>query len=600
MKFSFFVVIFLFSLQCFTVNAQSHAMIDAETQAYINQYITYTNMNIHALRLYQRKFEQFNTTLNQYYGEAPFERDTRVAYEAKKGKSLKFEVPNVLNDPAVFDVLPENLYKQIQSATPSHIQPERLIVIKSRLKDVHDIATEIYNISNMMQEYCLNGSYLDDVGMEVPYQMLSRVAILFHDFSEAKDLLNYELKGVENTFFPPNQNNSYVRSANKLLTFILYARNTLIALKKDDKDMVKEQIPLMETALADLQENGALYLYGINNPAAVDQFEATKRKAEVFLKLIHEYVEKPYIADPKYISFGNEYYYYNQYFLNNYNRYGAGIVFEYNKFIDLSDSPILKMVEEPHWLKLTPQPDRPDKPKKPEPVVVEEPKNVIKMEAPEVSNPQPVVPVVDTPKVEVPVFVEPTPAPVPSEMEGIAPINFVFLLDVSGSMEAPYKLPILKRSFKYLLNVLRPEDKVSIVVYSGNARIALPATSCKEKNKIISVLDNLESSGKSDIFKGIKLAYKAAEQGFLPDGNNRIILATDGGIDISPELTALIHSKAIENIRLSLFYFDDKEYGGKAGRLKVLPENGLGTYSFIRESNAEETLLKEAKSVRKK
>jgi Ca-activated chloride channel family protein len=110
------------------------------------------------------------------------------------------------------------------------------------------------------------------------------------------------------------------------------------------------------------------------------------------------------------------------------------------------------------------------------------------------------------------------------------PSNLVFLIDVSGSMNDANKLPLLKRSFKYLLDNLGEEDKVSIVVYAGAAGLVLPPTS--NKNDILNALENLHAGGSTAGGAGLRLAYKVAEKALLKNGNNRIILASDGDFNV--------------------------------------------------------------------
>ena len=112
------------------------------------------------------------------------------------------------------------------------------------------------------------------------------------------------------------------------------------------------------------------------------------------------------------------------------------------------------------------------------------------------------------------------------------PSNIVFLIDVSGSMDEENKLPLLQSSFKLLLGQLRPDDKVAIVTYANGTKVALPSTSVKDKEKIIKVLDNLYASGGTSGGRGIQLAYEQAQKSFIKNGNNRIILATDGDFNI--------------------------------------------------------------------
>jgi Ca-activated chloride channel family protein len=110
--------------------------------------------------------------------------------------------------------------------------------------------------------------------------------------------------------------------------------------------------------------------------------------------------------------------------------------------------------------------------------------------------------------------------------------NLVFLLDVSGSMNSPNKLPLLKSAFKLLTNQLREQDKVAIVVYAGAAGVVLNSTNGDHKQVIFEALNNLSAGGSTAGGEGIDLAYKIAQENFINGGNNRVILATDGDFNV--------------------------------------------------------------------
>ncbi|MBL1220338.1 von Willebrand factor type A domain-containing protein [Chryseobacterium sp. L7] len=168
-------------------------------------------------------------------------------------------------------------------------------------------------------------------------------------------------------------------------------------------------------------------------------------------------------------------------------------------------------------------------------------------------------------------------------MDKLPPSNLVFLVDVSGSMNEPNKLPLLKSSFKVLLDQLRPEDKVGIVVYAGSAGMVLSPTSAKEKEKIISALDNLQAGGSTAGGAGIELAYKLAQENFVKDGNNRVIIATDGDFNVGASSTSdiktLIEEKRKSGVFLTCLGFGMGNY--KDNTLETLANKGNGNYAYI-------------------
>lgn len=169
------------------------------------------------------------------------------------------------------------------------------------------------------------------------------------------------------------------------------------------------------------------------------------------------------------------------------------------------------------------------------------------------------------------------------ETDNLPAANLVFLLDVSGSMNAPDKLPLLKKSLKLLVNEMRPEDKVAIVVYAGAAGEVLPSTSGKEKDKILTALDKLSAGGSTAGGAGIKLAYKIAKRNFVKDGNNRIILATDGDFNVGASsdkaMEDLIEEKRDEGVFLTVLGFGTGNY--KDSKMEILADKGNGNHAYI-------------------
>ena len=170
---------------------------------------------------------------------------------------------------------------------------------------------------------------------------------------------------------------------------------------------------------------------------------------------------------------------------------------------------------------------------------------------------------------------------IPSETLPVS--NFVFLLDVSGSMFSANKLPLVKASMKLLVNNLRPKDRVAIVTYAGAAGEVLPSTSASDKQKIMEALDNLQAGGSTAGGAGIQLAYKIAEKNLVKGGNNRVILCTDGdfnvGVSSPTELESLIESKRKSGVFLTVLGYGMGNY--KDNKLQTLAQKGNGNHAYI-------------------
>ena len=164
----------------------------------------------------------------------------------------------------------------------------------------------------------------------------------------------------------------------------------------------------------------------------------------------------------------------------------------------------------------------------------------------------------------------------------IPPMNLVFLLDVSGSMSSPNKLPLLKKSLQKVIEKMRDDDKIAIVVYAAAEGLALPSTSGENRDKILSALNKLESGGSTNGGAGIKLAYKVAEENFIKDGVNRIILGTDGDFNVGvtgKDLIDMIAQKRETGIYMTLLGLGMGNY--KDDTMENISKEGNGNYFYI-------------------
>ncbi len=174
--------------------------------------------------------------------------------------------------------------------------------------------------------------------------------------------------------------------------------------------------------------------------------------------------------------------------------------------------------------------------------------------------------------------------------------NLVFLIDVSGSMQGPGRLPLVKQSLALLVNQLREEDRVAIVVYAGNAGLVLPSTSGSDKQRILAALDGLEAGGSTAGGAGIRLAYDVVRQNFVRGGNNRVILCTDGDFNVGQSsdgaLVDLIEQRRTEGAFLTILGFGMGNY--KDAKMEKLADAGNGNYGYIDDLlEARKMLVKE-------
>lgn len=181
-------------------------------------------------------------------------------------------------------------------------------------------------------------------------------------------------------------------------------------------------------------------------------------------------------------------------------------------------------------------------------------------------------------------------------LDSVPPSNLVFLIDVSGSMDKPNRLPLLQAGFKLLAKNLRPLDKLSIVTYGGNVSVPLPPTNGSEIDKINEVIDSLTASGDSPGEGAIRTAYAIAKSAFIPNGNNRIILATDGDFNVGQtsdkDLEDMITIQRQSGIYLTCLGVGMGNY--KDSKLETLAKKGNGNFAYLDNvAEAEKVLVTE-------
>jgi len=165
----------------------------------------------------------------------------------------------------------------------------------------------------------------------------------------------------------------------------------------------------------------------------------------------------------------------------------------------------------------------------------------------------------------------------------LPPSNLVFLVDVSGSMQAPDKLPLLKKSLQLVTQKLRSQDRISIVVYAGASGVVLEPTSGDQKGRILEALEGLSAGGSTNGAAGIQLAYLKAQQAYIPDGINRVILATDGDFNVGTTnfdaLKSLVEQKRRTGVYLTTLGFGTGNYNDRL--MEQLADVGNGNYAYV-------------------
>ena len=263
------------------------------------------------------------------------------------------------------------------------------------------------------------------------------------------------------------------------------------------------------------------------------------------------------------------------------------IVEDYNRFVELSGQPFLKNTRQMDLF----QPEPPPATRaQTAPVAATRP--VAEETTPPKPAVKPVVGLRDTIYIRDTIYLEKPPAVGEKfySLEGFPANNLVFLLDVSGSMKTENRLVLLQSSISRLVRLLREQDDIAVVSFAGKGKVLLPPTSGKKKDRILSTIESLKPEGTTNIEDGLKQAFQTARQNFKTQGNNRIVLATDGDFTLSETLLEQIRQHAEAGISLSVFKF-----GSKPGQnLKTVSVSGRGNLISITPENAEIFMIKEA------
>ena len=557
--------IMLFSLLWLAIlTLPCYSQPDAKTQekhAALNRYIDFANEGMHILWAIHERLESLNQEMN-----------THIISEEKE--PVVFSVTDVINNFNYFGVLqgvcaksyavsnPQvNIRKLYEETTKqaSNIPQSRLVSLNRHRDDMMYLIIELLSLTDSLEKYTETMAYTKDPEFIRAFKILYRCASIYDEFQGVKNKLSDQIQLAASPAIPELKD---------LDAIIYHSNQILLSVRNENGDEIVKHIDLLEKALKAAETNKESSKEGLKKLGLYFHQENRGynniiKYAQQMISRSREFFERP-MPDPTFRMYPQNYYHYNERLLALYNHHKYGMIAYYNRFIGFSNIKLLKHIEEtPMFHVLTPKDI-----KKTE----KETKTVVEADV---------------------VFDE-----IPN-MDGAASNNLILLLDVSASMSKPEKLSLLKDALRYLLTLLRPEDFISIVTYSGDSRVVLKPTSARDRDEILAAINRLRSSGGTNIKKGIRQAYKIAEDNFIPGGNNRVILASDGAFEIGGSTSRTVQHSANRSIKLSVFLFGKKEATRTAEQLQKLSNMGGGNYFHVTPKNANKVLLKEAKAVRR-
>ncbi len=552
--------------------------VEKATLDVLNQYVAFINESL-------RQVSTWQVLLRNYSSSAEYYRQTTVP---RRRGNLSYSHEEVK--------LPVSLFAQVINssrfipATYRSSVQSQANVLMNMLKEMDALSIELIGYTQEKQ-YEQDDLHRSD-------EIVERYAFLVGLYDQKKEALYHDIRRIYESYPVVNSSDAWYVSGMAMLEVLDLDKEVLFGVRRylGGQENTLPEADKLEAGgrklIADEYKNlKGLTRYGRSN--GLCPYTPYEDLAENSIRLARKVTE---LANKggKYETF---YYFYNN-----------ELVYEYNKFCELSKVGLLKSINQlnlvafkresngypPRINRVTEKDSLPDLSQRPaqpgKPTAVTQQKLA-----------HPAEPVVhlqhDTVFVERvdTVFIERnTDGKNFYSLEGFAPNNMVLLLDVSASMKAPHKMPLLKKSVKTLLQLLRPEDKVSIIVYSGKAKVILEAASGSETQKIAQAIDELDSDGSTDGTAGIRLAYKVANRHYIRAGNNRIILATDGEFPVNNELYNLATANAQEDVYLSVFHFTPRSTPNTP--LWQLSQKGRGSYEHITPQNANYKLVSEAKA----
>jgi Mg-chelatase subunit ChlD len=523
--------------------------ISQNTFIALGNYLDFINQVIQNNRTFISQLKSFNSSANRYKDLTSYEGKGKLTFYMTEYKIPLSEFEKATNES-----------KFIPASYQSSLNDQAQVILNI-LKEMDELMAEIHDYTGKEQYKKDNTQRAEEI--------LKRYEELFEILDTKKERLYQDIRKVYESYKIPNVNSSWQKSGKALLRAVDLSRDILYDVKKYFKSdttsrpknetltQLNEQI---RTIISNEYDNmkGINRIGRYNGLCPYNPYEDLPNSSKLFMDRANE-IDK--------IAKHREPY---QDYIYPYNE----MINDYNKFTTLSEEPLLKNITQPEFFVFKPAQPKENKPNQsPTPQTQNTPSKENKPNNPSKDENQED-------------FIK--------NMDGYAHNNLVLLLDVSASMNSGNKLPLLKKSLQYLLDIMRPEDQISIVTYSGNAKTILKGVSAIEKERIMDEINNLKSSGETDGEKGLQEAYKTAQKNFKKEGNNRIVMATDGEFPMTLKTYELIDGNAKEDITLSIFSFgnDEKEYE----ILRLLSQKGKGNYEHINAQNAKYKLVKEAKS----
>lgn len=523
----------------------------------LNPYVDFVNESLHILWAIHLRLETYNAQSNIYLS-------------SNRQEELEFRIDDIIRNYSYYGNLQGVCLRAYGVVDPSvnlaHLYEEtrvRELMIPSQYRnEINTHRDELWTSIQQLLDYCQqltaytkDQTYLEDTDLSQSYQILEQCEQLYDRFQETRtgfaDL-------IQRTGTPAP------KALYDLNLIVEDARNLLHALREERSEQISARIDRLEQTLTEAQVQKQnrlddLATLGLYYDKGTTVYKHITSYGNQLVRWSRLFMNQGPVS-PLYQSYGRPYYYYNERLLSLFNHHKYGLLAYYNQFLGFANKILVKQIEETPRFKVLDPPD---------PIASKE------------------LMIEDTPESSVP------------SIGNVATNHLIFLLDVSASMKKPEKLPLLKQAMAYTLSAMREEDRVSIITYSGDARIVLPTTRATDSETIMKAIERLGSAGETHFQKGLKTAYALAEEQYIIHGNNRIILATDGDFVFKQNALRLAEKQSEKPIFLSVMLFSKFETLLVREQFTRLAVAGNGNYVHAQEDNARQALLEEAMAVRR-
>jgi Ca-activated chloride channel family protein len=555
--------------------AQPIPKLSKPMQRALNNYIIHGNEISHACNIMQPIFIDINVSLN--------------AYLEQQITPLPIKKLYVLYDTETFDVLPMQRFQNIIDDN-LFLPKDKIGEILRYAKQSRQLVVELDSLQHLLIDYINLEKYKrDDSTLTQAYTWLRRSEVLYYDLFELQEKTHWSATNLASQYQRSYINEDYYKSITKLEPAVNQARKICRTLRSGNpSNSLSRECLELTRMLNELNSDKEANLQNV--PREPNSSFSPERQYDFFIQRGRGFVANALqtLTDSSRQNqiFSPNYYYYNFSAFPLFNRYGDGLTAIFNNYIQASGEYYLLTIElpvifMPHYPRLPAFDDYRRPNVLPDPIRLAEQldslrrdsieKNIARLDSLQKDSLQ------------------------KANLQVAPDNNLVFLLDISSSMDAPERLPLIKTALNKLVDFLRPEDKITIITYADAARLHLEPTTGSDKEKIRAAINNISSRNLSDVNLGLTLAYKMAKENFIAKGNNRLILATDGQIKVHRRSQRLIQKQGKKNISLSTLLFQTVEKPAFKANLQEMATLGKGAYHFVQPENAVDIFLKEAK-----